>query len=615
MSTSDPAPPSSSSGIVGKLLAAAIAVAVAAGLYSFWPQIESSVLGSSGKAGESNPDLVTAPVKEGMFESILSVQGNLESQSNATLTSQVEGSTTIISIVPEGTLVKEGQIVCELDSSELTEELKQQEIDVTQAEAKLAQAREELEIQERQNESDIAAAQLEYELAELDLEKYDKGEYPASQKELAGKVALAEEEFLRAEDQYAYTKRLVEKGYKTPSDLEGDRISVKGKRLELDQAREELKVLTEYTRKREIAELTANALEFKRELERTKLKAKSAYAQAKAELDSATLTLEVEKEKLERYRRQLEACVLRAPQDGEVVYATESSSRGRSEGAAIEEGASVRERQAIINLPDVTRMQVDCKIHESLIGNVRVGLPAVIRVDAFPDRVFNGEVSTVSSVPMSGSWPNYDLREYALKIALTDSPEVVKLLRPGLTSQVSIIADRRENVLQVPLQAVVKAGRETLSFVESAAGNVQRRLVSIGGTNTSAVEITDGLSEGEKVVLNPRTHFGSEIAEVERASRAVSDEDDAEEIEAAEKAPAADGGNKGTASKGGGPGGGGFDPKAIVSRLDKDGDGKISKDEAPGQMASRFDAMDKDADGYVTAAEFGAAARGGRPQN
>ena len=615
MSTSDPAPPSSSSGIVGKLLAAAIAVAVAAGLYSFWPQIESSVLGSSGKAGESNPDLVTAPVKEGMFESILSVQGNLESQSNATLTSQVEGSTTIISIVPEGTLVKEGQIVCELDSSELTEELKQQEIDVTQAEAKLAQAREELEIQERQNESDIAAAQLEYELAELDLEKYDKGEYPASQKELAGKVALAEEEFLRAEDQYAYTKRLVEKGYKTPSDLEGDRISVKGKRLELDQAREELKVLTEYTRKREIAELTANALEFKRELERTKLKAKSAYAQAKAELDSATLTLEVEKEKLERYRRQLEACVLRAPQDGEVVYATESSSRGRSEGAAIEEGASVRERQAIINLPDVTRMQVDCKIHESLIGNVRVGLPAVIRVDAFPDRVFNGEVSTVSSVPMSGSWPNYDLREYALKIALTDSPEVVKLLRPGLTSQVSIIADRRENVLQVPLQAVVKAGRETLSFVESAAGNVQRRLVSIGGTNTSAVEITDGLSEGEKVVLNPRTHFGSEIAEVERASRAVSDEDDAEEIEAAEKAPAADGGNKGTASKGGGPGGGGFDPKAIISRLDKDGDGKISKDEAPGQMASRFDAMDKDADGYVTAAEFGAAARGGRPQN
>lgn len=601
-------------------LAAVAGVLVAAVL--FIPGLKSFVLASeedSETAGLLDATLITADVKRATFESVLNAQGNLESQSNATLTSQVEGSTTIISIVPEGSWVEEGQIVCELDSSELVEQVKQQEINVTQANAKLAQAKEELLIQERQNESDIAAAELAFKLAELDLEKYDKGEYPASQKEMAGIVALADEEYLRSQDRFQYTKDMVAKGFKTPSDLEADRIAVKGKRLELDKAREDLKVLTEYTRKRQIAELEANAVEFKRELERTSLRAKSAYAQAKAEVDSANLTLEVEEEKLERYRKQLAACVLKAPQAGEVVYASEQSSRGRSEGAAIEEGASVRQRQAIINLPDVSKMKVNCKIHESQIGMVRVGLPAAIRVDAYPDQVFRGEISTVSSVPMSGSWPNYDLREYALEVKLTDREEVVRQLRPGLTAQVSIIADRRDNVLQVPVQAVVKAGPETLAFRVGSDRKPVRQLIKIGGTNTAAVEVLEGLKEGDQVVLNPRTHFASEIAEVERAARGEGEGE--EEVQGNTRtAPEGDAGSQSqtapgekssrTAPDSGRPAGqgGGFDISAMFKRMDKDGNGSLSKAEVPSQMAARFDTMDADSDGEISKAEMSKAA-------
>ena len=639
MSTSETpspdSPPGGGSAWAGRLLTLLLLAAIGGGVWYFGPGL-TSLFASTAKQGDPsvvNSKLVTAPVKVGLFESVLNVQGNLDSQSNATLTSQVEGTTTIISIVPEGTWVEEGQIVVELDSSELTENVKQQEIDVTQAKAKLAQAREELEIQETQNASDIAAAKLAWELAVLDLEKYEEGEYPASQKELAGIVAIADEDYLRATDEYTYTQKMVGKGFKTPTDLEAARIAVKGKRLELEKAREDLKVLTEYTRKREIAELEANAAEYKREWDRTELKAKSAYAQAKAEVDSADLTLQVEEEKLERTRRQLEACIIKAPQPGEVVYATESSSRGRSEGAAIEEGASVRQRQAIINLPDVTKMKVDCKIHESLIGQVRVGLPATIRIDAYPDRVFNGRVSTVSSVPMSGSWPNYDLREYALEIGLTDDPEVIRELRPGLTAQVSIIADRRDGVLQVPVQAVVKAGRETLAFAMGDRNVPDMRLLKVGGTNATAAEIIDGLVEGERVVLNPRSHFAAEIASVERSQKTPGEdkpESDSPEETGASRTPGdqgqsdggdaasgrggerggrpSDGDQQGGESRGGDAADGqqrrGGDPEAAFKRFDTNGDGSLTKDEAPSFLSDRFDEMDADSDGSVTAAEF-----------
>ena len=628
MSTSETSPESGSGGWFGRLFTAAVLASVAFGAWYFGPGLKSSLFASSKSGDPSVVDatLVTAQAKRALFESVLSVQGNLDSQSNATLSSEVEGSTTIISIVPEGKWVEEGDLVVELDSSELTEDVKQQEIDVTQARAKLAQATEELEIQKTQNKSDEAAAKLEWDLAVLDLEKYEEGEYPATRKEMEGEVAIADEEYLRAMDKYDYTKRLVNKGLKTPTDLEADRIAVKGKRLELDKSQENLNVLTKYTRKREIAELKANALEFEREFARTKLKASSALAQAQAEVDSAKLTLEVETEKLDRTRRQLLACKIFAPQSGEVVYASEQSSRGRSEGAAIEEGASVRQRQAIINLPDVTKMKVDCKIHESLISQVREGLPATIRIDAFPDRVFNGRVATVSSVPMSGSWPNYDLREYALEISLTDEPETIRQLRPGLTAQVSIVADRRPDVLQVPVQAVVKAGRETLAFVMNDEGGVERRLVTLNGTNSTAAAIADGVREGERVVLNPRTHFGSEIAEVERASKADEKGAEAEEVEANSRggrkaaggpdpgksaAPKGGGeaGGRGAGDSAGGSRGGGGGASGFFARFDKDSDGKLTRDELPGQMADNFDTMDADSDGSITAVEFAEAAK------
>ncbi|WP_437224248.1 hypothetical protein SH661x_003549 [Planctomicrobium sp. SH661] len=547
-------------------------------------------------------------VRSGPFLVSMSMQGFLDSRRNATLSSLVEGTTTIISIVPEGTWAEVGDVLCELDASVLRENFKQQEIVTTQASAALTAAKETLEIQKNQNESDIAAAALKSLIAELDLKKYvsEGGDYDQQQHALEGNVAIAQEELARAEETQAFTASQVKKGYASQNELEASRIAVKQANLKVQGAVELLAVLENFTKERTIAEMKANAEESKREVKRVELKAESARTQCEKQAEAAQLTYDVEREKLDRLRKQIEACTLRATQAGEVVYATNGSNGSRrSEPILIEAGATVRERQAIINLPDVTQMKVDCRVHESLIGAVRKGLKARIRVDAYPDEIFNGEVSHVSSVPMSGSWPNFDLREYPTEIVLMDDVDKVRKLRPGLTSQVELLVDNRPSVLQVPMQAVVTVANKQLVFVYRN-GKAAPQVVKIGQANQSHLEVLDGLQEGDRVVMNPRSQFADEIARIE-ADLHSTQEKEAPSVPSAPGIPVVPGAaaeEKPAAPPGGNAA---MNPAALFARLDKNSDGVLTADEVPD--AERFARMDKDGDGKVTPAELAA----GRP--
>ena len=86
-------------------------------------------------------------------------------------------------------------------------------------------------------------------------------------------------------------------------------------------------------------------------------------------------------------RKQIENCKLFAPGDGLVVYANDPNRFGGSSQPQIEEGATVRERQKIFSLPDISKMRVNTKVHESMVDRITPGLRARIRVDAFADEV------------------------------------------------------------------------------------------------------------------------------------------------------------------------------------------------------------------------------------
>ena len=591
---------------------------------------------------------------------------------NAVLTSKVEGSTTIIMIVPEGTNVKEGDLVCELDSSMLSDKETAQEILVEKSKAAFEQGKEDLKIQEAQNESDLEAAKLKLRLAEIDLKKFTDGDLVQQKNDLDSRITLAEENLSRAQESFEYAQRLAKKGYRTQNDLESERIAVETAKINVKLVVGEKRVLVDYSEGRNLAELEANVKEYGREIQRTESKTRAALAQKKAELRARELTFEVESKKYERLIAQIKACKIYASQDGQVVYANVRDGRS-TENVMIDVGVGVRERQAIINLPDLDQMKVNARIHESRISMVRQKMPVIVKIDAYPEEVFHGEVDMVASVPSSTGGFGSTTKEYEAVVRITDETEKVNKLRPGLTATTEVLVERRDDVLQIPVQANITIGAKQFVFVVTGK-KVDLRPIKVGKTNSNFIEVLDGLVEGDGVVMNPHSHFKKEISdlEVEQAKEQSKESSKVPEIIAPakpveggspaaptkkpgegaaaagpagnrpERSPAAgvgserpaagpgggEGRPQGGSSDGGGRppgsggGGAGFDPMARFNDMDKDQDGKVTKDEATGRMADNFDNFDTDSDGSVTKDEYlGAIAKfrgggggGGRPR-
>ncbi len=461
----------------------------------------------------SFPEYVTDVAKRGPLSVTVTESGQLDSLKNANVMSNVQGLTTIISIVPEGTQVEAGDVVCELDASALIEQREKQEIAVTQAKGELDKAKENLLIQKTQNDSNLSAATLKNTLAQLDRDTFLNGQKNQEANEMRGNMLLAEDELSQAQEDYDFYARNAKKGYANQQEVESRRIRVNQAKNKLDVAKEKLNLLMEYTFNRRTKELEANVRESKLEIERVTRSGNAALAGFEADKIAKELTFNLENEKLKKLQQQIAACKLHAPQRGEVVYSEPDGRRG-NDPQTIQEGASVRERQLILKLPDLSQMKVNVRIHESKIRRIRTGLPVQVQVQAFGGETFRGVLDTVSPIPMSGNWPNYDLREYDASVKIIDLGSRQGELKPGMTASVEIQVQNYDDVLQIPTQAAVNVGTKTFAFVLTDSGPVRREL-KVQDSNDTVVGLQDGIRDGESIILNPRTQFAEEIAELE----------------------------------------------------------------------------------------------------
>ena len=311
-------------------------------------------------------------------------------------------------------------------------------------------------------------------------------------------------------------------------------------------------------------------------------------------MESEKAAFQLEEDRLKRLETQLEKCTIWAPDDGMVVYANDQIQSGRGGGspqAIVEEGASIRERQSIIKLPDLSHMQVKCTIHESKVDSLQRGMRARIQIQ---DHEYQGVVTSIANQPEPSNWYSGNVKEYAAIASIDSDPHG---LRPGMTAAVEILVADLPDVLTVPVQAVVEQNGRFSCWVNTPAGP-QKRPVVLGMSNNTRIEIQDGLSEGEDVLLNPR-------ATVEEARE---DSVSQEKIDVKSKF----GGDKPVTlpqtSRGPGPAAerkpGGARPSLDIKSLDKDHDGKVSKEELPERMQALFESVDTSQDGFVDAQEL-----------
>ena len=465
-----------------------------------------------GDKGANNE--ITAAVKRGNLPIIVTEKGDLESAKTVDARSDVEGALKIVSIIAEGSTVKKGDVVVTFDMDQLNRDFANQEIKLRQAEGKTKACQGELELAKNKAETDIATAELALTLANLDKRKYLEGDFTVEVNEKQGGLSLAKKELQECEEKLENYRKMGKRGFLSIEAVKVKEADVLSKRYAVDCNEAKLMVLQRFTKERQEAELTAKAIEAKRALERTKKSSQASVDKAKSELESAEVTSKLEEATLERMKKQLKNCIVKAPQDGILVY---SKDRYWDPSSKIQPGAMIQYQQTLFSLPDLNRMQVTAKIHEAMVKKIKPGQLADIKVDAFPNMTFEGVVEKIATLADSrGAWDERAVKEYVTVIKINNLPADAGL-KPGMTAEVTIKVKTIPNVLMVPVQAVSQHKAKHFAYVLKGS-TIEKREVTLGETNDKYVVVDSGLEENELVVLDARARLADEAKKEEGAA-------------------------------------------------------------------------------------------------
>jgi HlyD family secretion protein len=208
---------------------------------------------------------------------------------------------------------------------------------------------------------------------------------------------------------------------------------------------------------------------------------KNAERVAAAQLDGVTLDIRILEKEAAEARRQLELATARADMDGVVAFVVS------------EEGATVRGGQAVARIARLDAFRVEGTISDIHAARLKSGMPARVEVAG---RRLDGGVSTVLPAIEGGA------AKFVVELADPSDPA----LRQNLRVDIHVVTDRREGVLSVPRGPFASGGVAQPVFVVEDRRLINRP-VRVGLAGYERLEIIDGLTEGQTIVLSDMRDF------------------------------------------------------------------------------------------------------------
>ncbi len=468
--------------------------------------------------GGVDQQLIYYTVKPGDLPITVTESGIIESQENVKVLCEINDlpddglrGTPIRWIIPNGSTVKKGQLIVEFEFERYIERRDRQVITLEKARADKIEAEKKFETQDIQNKTLLANTKLEVLLADLEKKMYEDkniGTYKLEADEINRKIDDINTKIIAAKAKLELAKKdlyanesLFKLGYAGKTELDKSRLDVlqaesefATKVNELSTQLAALKKKEKYEYEMQLETLKGKLATAKRKVTQVEKDNEALLAQAKAKKVAAEEAFKKEEELLKRYEMQVKNCKIYAPRSGMVAYAAPGGRRWWL--SEIRQGQPVSRKQHILSIPNLEKMQVKTTVHESVIDQIRAGLTATVRVEAFPDDHFAGKVTSVDVLAKNQS---SEARVYETIVKITGN---VNQLKPGMTAVVKIHIKRLKNVLTVPVQAVMQIQKDSWCYVDNGSG-IERRMVQLGLTNHKFVEVREGLKEGDRIVLNP----------------------------------------------------------------------------------------------------------------
>lgn len=427
--------------------------------------------------------------------------GSVQSRDKAVLKSELEGNNTVIWVIDEGVNVKAGDLLLEFDASALVDKRNEQEITVATTEGNLIIAQEKLEVTKGDCDASLLEREVAMTLAKMDLEKYNKGDFPQQEREYDANIALADEEVKRAAEKLEWSQRLAKEGFLTRTELQADELALRRKEIDLEMAQTKMSVLTNYTVFQQRATHESNLRKATRAVARTKWQNKSIIRQVETEIIQRTRERDRATNRLAELNFQISKSKIYAPTNGVVLYAsTVAIARRKWWIRPLAVGENAVERQELIYIPLDTGMIVEMMVPEASLNKLAIGMPANVKVDAFPDKVFKGKLAKIGILPDGQSAQlNPDLKMYKCELECDFSDVVI---RPGMSCDVELVKETYENAVYCPMQCVTRLEKHPVVYVQNGA-DWEPRPVEIGLDNNRMIHIISGVEPGEVIMMAP----------------------------------------------------------------------------------------------------------------
>lgn len=504
-----------------------------------------------GPNGEPEIEYRYEAVKKGELSRSISATGQIVALTTVDVKSKA-GGTVVRLAVDEGSLVKKGDLVAEIDPRDTKASYQQAQADLTQAQARASQAETNVGFQKANTRTSIAsaeaaaesaklrlerakleadrqpaasdaslkAAQAAFEGANQDLDRYRSVTEPQLRRDAQGAFDRADADLAASKADYERQQDLLKRGYVSQGAVERGRAAFQAAQATFATAKQKLSTLDKdiaaQKRVLELAVSRTQAQLSQAKADQAQIEiARKSYSESQKAFESAKLDLQRAKDAtannvlrerdrvaaqaatvrskvaMENAQVQLDSTTVLAPRDGVVTQ------KYLEEGTIIPPGTSTfAQGTSIVQISDTTTLFVDCNVDEADIGAVKENQPVRIVTEAFPGQKFDGVVERVS--PAAKTEQNIT----SVKVRVRILPGFKINLRPGLNATCEFIVMSKSDVLIAPSQAVQHEGEKTFVKIKAAKPDQRpaRREVKVGETGDNGVEILEGLKEGEEVV-------------------------------------------------------------------------------------------------------------------
>ncbi len=434
----------------------------------------------------ANPgEVQTVTVERGDVRLTVSADGILQPLTTVAVKSYAGGGVDVLA-VDVGDIVKQGDLIAKIDPTDSLTTYNQAVADLTAAQARLRQAQEQANVQPTLTKAAIAQSEANYNSALKDLEGLQKAGQPQARAQARSTLDKAKANLDIAEKELVRTQGLKAEGFVPQSEVDAAQNRRDLAKAELESAQERWDTLNQEL-ELELASARAKVAQAKASLDRARADAVQDRLKI-ADVASANAQVARAEAQVNNARIMLDYTTIRAPRDGVILE------KLVEQGTIITSGrSSVAQGTDIVKLGDLTRMFAEVSLDEADVGRARVGQEVTITIDAFPEKKFKGVVTRIS--PQAVTQQN--ITTVLVKIEI-ENPAAQ--LKPGMTASCEFLVNEADNVLFLPSRAVREVmGQYMVSIKKN--GQVTEVPIKVGLVGDDRIEIQEGLTEGQEVIL------------------------------------------------------------------------------------------------------------------